>query len=529
MIETSSPSVIVTEFSKPFYIPTVNNEIAAFVGFFEKGPINKPIYIRDINQFKVTFGRGVGLYHNDWYQVYNYLQYSSGIWVCRTSGCQHYNANNGSLINIESLEEYNDLKDSLETIDGLRIIAKTSGESGNLLTYICITKSEWDSNVLLYGNTKARDIFTFFEDNYFGICIFRNKQLMEKYYINESTVDDLSKSIYVYIKININDILPTYNDTAITLSNGGNNLCTNDDLAESYEIFKNNEEYDLDIIIGNQLDNNSAIELAEYRQDCIAFIGLPTSYINILKINLSDNTSEVLYTEKGIPILINNHNHEKRYSEIEFEKLNEYLESIKKSQFCHFTLNVKEQLDGFSNKNKLVNIAADIAGLKAQASLNQPWTPGAGLEKGQIKNASDIYISFDKKTLNSYYKIGLNFIEKNILMSQKTYYNKESIFNRVNIRSLFNHIEKTMKNVLRKYVFEENILNTRRIIANDIKKLLLQVQTNRGIENAKINVYPDKTNGNIIITDISIKPVYMSEYINLRMKNVDTDIVSEIL
>lgn len=528
MSNVLSPTVTYTETSLPHYIPKVTSEIGAFVGFFEKGPINRPVYITNLNQFKVIFGRGIDIYHNDWYQVYNYLQYASGIWVCRSSGCQQYNANTIEPISILDKADYDSIKDSLVfDNDGISIIAKTPGESGNLITVTCIDNEQWDMNVTLFATTKAKDVFKFFEENYIGICVFRNNQLMETFYINEYEISELDKSTYVYFKLS-DDVRAFYGNTAKTLTYGSTNLPTDNDLAESYEIF-DKDNYDIDIIIGNEKDNSLAIKLAETRRDCIAFIGIPTSFIELIKLEMGEDPREVLYTEDGIILLLSEFKNKKTYSDIEFGLLFDYLNSLQKSQFCHFTCNVKEQYDGFSDKNRLVNIAADAAGLKAQASLLRPWAPGAGLEKGQILNVSSIYIDFKKAQLDELYKLGLNYIEKNILITQKTFMTKDTQFNRINIRSLFNHIEKTTSNILKKYIFETNLLNVRRIIAGELKQLLLNVRANNGISSGSVNVYPDPTNPEIITIDISIKPIYIAEYINLRMTNVGTALISELI
>jgi hypothetical protein len=321
---------------------------------------------------------------------------------------------------------------------------------------------------------------------------------------------------------------PFYGDSAKTLTFGNTILPTDENLAESYEIF-DKDSYDIDIIIGNELDNSLAIRLAETRRDCIAFIGIPTSFTRILKIEIDGDKEEVLYTEDGQVLLLSEIKNKKTYTNLEYEVLFDYLDSLERSQFCHFTCNVKEQYDGFSDKNRLVNIAGDIAGLKAQASLIRPWSPGAGLEKGQILNVSSIYIDFKKEQLDSLYKICLNYIEKNTLMTQKTFMIRDTQFNKINIRSLFNHIEKTTSNILKKYNFESNLLNVRRIIASELKQILLSVREKNGISSGTVNVFPDPSNPEIITIDISIKPIYIAEYINLRIKNVGTALISELI
>ena len=604
----SSPSVINQTIDKSHYIPNFTNEVAAFCGYFEKGPINKPVFITDVNQFKFIFGRGTDLHHNDWYQVYNYLQYSSGLWVSRVSGNRYGNACNEDSLFINDKEQFEELYDGLDTY-GLKIMAQTPGAWGNLLSVAVVSYDQWENNEEIYDGFYTKNLFTYFEPGYVAVCVFRKDKLVERFYKTDETIDEINtESRYIYIKHNVSseqyllridcndgtsitiyDLNETieldfssdlnknyqtlikqlasivdcmdngklrfldlnltielpflsdlnldpnnpdnkeyftyYGDNIITLSGGGSNFPTDVDIADAYDVFSNKEEYDLDIIIGNDKYNNAAVNLAETRKDSIAFIGVPTSFIEYLKLLMGPtNPQETAYTSSGMVIGIRETKIPLKITDEVITKLNEYVESIPNSQYVHFTMNVKEQLDGFTGNYKLVNIAGDTAGLKAQASLDAPWSVGAGLEKGQIRNANKIY--FTVKDTDTYYKKGLNYVQNNKLMTQKTYYTRPSAFNRINVRSLFNHLEKEVEKLLRYYVFEENTYRVRGIIASTIRRYLEDVKTNQGIDAGRVHVHGE---GEEIIVDIYVKPKYVAEYIQLRMNNVGTDTKSNIL
>ena len=522
-----SPNVNVIDTNTIVYIPKEIPEIAAFVGFFEKGPINTPVFITDILQFKEIFGRGIGMYHNDWYQVFNYLQYVSGIWVLRASGSHIWNASNGEREFILEEQDFIDIKQNLQTLRGVRVFAKQPGEFGNLYSVAIITKNEWDNNVFIKDSYKAKNVFSFFEENYYGICVFRKDQLVESFYLEYNELDTINDSSYfLYWKFSSN-IISSFGNDIIKLSGGSVTVPTDDDLVACYDILKNKDQFFLDIIIGNEFDNSLAVKVAEYRRDCIAFIGLPTRYIQWLTILLENKPKEVLYTVEGLPLAIKDYYHNRKFLQRDFDELDKYINSIPYSQFCHFTLNIKRQLDGFTNKPQFVNVAADIAGLKAKASLNTPWTPGAGIEKGTIRNALSYVLNFNKEINNSYYKRGLNFIENNIVMTQKTFLTEETNFNRINIRSLFNYIEKSIEFYIKRFVFEDNSLNTRRMIAGEIKRILDEIKSNNGIQAAYS--YVTIGDNNSIRIDIQIQPTYVTEYISLRLNNVGSRSMTEII
>lgn len=604
----SAPSVITQTIDKSHYLPNFTNEVACFAGYFEKGPINTPIFITSISEFKFIFGRGIDLHHNDWYQVYNYLQYASGIWVTRTSGNQYTNSSNETPIFINSKNDFKDQKDYIKTL-GLRFLAQTPGEWGNLLSVAVISYDQWDNNEEIYKGIFPKNIFTYFEPGYVGVCVFRKDKLVERFYKTDETFDEINdESKYIYTKFNktLNDIqtridcnntsvyviidlnktieldfsndlnktyqllikdyitlldcnagekitiydlnivltLPFlndlnldstlesnkdyytyYGDNIIKLSGGGTSFPTAVDISESYNLFENKASYDIDIVIGNDKYNNAAVDLVESRRDAIAFIGIPTSFVTFLKLDMGiGNPQELAYTQSGLIIAINETSIPYKITDTVLEEFNNYIESIPNSQFVHFTMHVKEQYDGFSGKNKLVNIAGDTSGLKSQASLISPWTASAGLERGRIKNIESLYI--DIKDTDSYYKKGLNYIQNNILMTQKTFYTKASSFNRVNVRSIFNHVEKETEKLLRYYIFEENTYRIRGIIASTVRKYLEDVKANQGIDAGRVHVHGT---GNEILVDVYIKPKYVAEYIQLRMTNIGSETISNYL
>jgi hypothetical protein len=520
----SSPSVITQTIDKTHYLPNFTNEVGCFVGYFEKGPIDTPVFITDINEFKFIFGRGVGYHHNDWYQVYNYLQYASGIWVSRTAGAYQRNASNEEVILFNNRNDFNDMYESLDT-DGIKILAQTPGLWGNLLSVTIISYDDWNNNTAING-IYPKNIFTYFEEDQVGLCVFRNNKLVEEFYKTIDTlieINDESNYIYVYYNnaLNLNNVFTFGN---ILLTEGASTFPIDTDVENSYSIFENTNTYDIDIIIGNDKNNLAAVNLAEIRRDCIAFIGTPFVFTEYLKMQMGDGLDIVLYTSSGEVMSLTGSNAGSRVTPIGLEKLNDYVESIPKSEFVHFTMNIKEQLDGFTGKTKLVNIAGDIAGLKAEASLLSPWSVGAGVERGQIKNAQNI--RFTMKDTSPYYKSGLNYVVNNVMATQKTYTDRKSAFNRISTRSLFNHLEKEVQKLIRYYVFEDNTYRIRGNIASTVKRYLEEVKSNNGIDAGRVHVHGE---GNEIIVDIYIKPKYVTEYIQLRMRNIGTETITNLL
>lgn len=519
----TSPSVQISSIDKSYYIPRITNELTAFVGHFERGPIDVPVYITNIDQFKFLFGRGVNEFHQDWYQVYNFLQYASGLWVVRTAGMKRSNADsiNTTPVDVNTFTDWESKKDSIST-DTIRFIARTPGQWGNLLSVVTFNEEHWNNDDLISDGYTAKNIIGYFEPNYICICVFRNGTLVETFYKLLSEINNINDdSLYIYTTINpaiTIDFFASIN--TFQLINGFSSWPSDARLKESYSLF--DDTYNIDIIIGNERSNNVAIEHAETQKNCIAFIGLPTKTLNILVFLMGAGIpDEIAYTPDGKLITLSkDENIVNTINAETLTKLKDYVNALPQSQYVHFTANIKVQLDMFTNKYKLVNVAGDIAGLKAQASLISPWNTSAGLERGVVKNLKNILLTYNDKYKSDLYKLGVNYFEKNVMMTQRTFYTRPSSFNSVNIRSLFNHIEKETKRILNYSVFEENTYQVRQSIATRLKLYLENIKLEKGITDARLRVHPGEENE--IIVDIQIKPAYITEYISIRITNTGT-------
>ena len=82
-----SPGVEIIEIDASQIVPSAGAPVAVFAGNFEKGPMNAFIHVTNVTEFISIYGRPSDKNYNDWYQVYNFLQYRSGrLSVCRIGG-----------------------------------------------------------------------------------------------------------------------------------------------------------------------------------------------------------------------------------------------------------------------------------------------------------------------------------------------------------------------------------------------------------------------------------------------------------
>ena len=82
MAFTLSPSVSVTETDFSGIVSLVATTPAAFVGRFDKGPVNERTLISSVKELQETFGTpSVERYGSDWWTCYNFLQYGNNLTV----------------------------------------------------------------------------------------------------------------------------------------------------------------------------------------------------------------------------------------------------------------------------------------------------------------------------------------------------------------------------------------------------------------------------------------------------------------
>ena len=300
----------------------------------------------------------------------------------------------------------------------------------------------------------------------------------------------------------------------IKLVGGRDSPVQADDLQNAYDLWNNKEEVDVDIVIANELDGGvSAKNLCETRKDCIGFIG--ANYGDTVGKKSSDAVSALISWRMTGDVNYNN-------------------------MFVVACGNYKYQYDRYNDKNRWVNLAGDIAGLRAQTSMNRAsWWASAGLERGQIKNVKKLAFNPNQGHRDLLYKNGINPIvafpgQGTVMWGQKTLLDKPSSFDRVNVRGLFNTIERSLSKMAKYQVMEFNDNFTRNRIIAMIKPFLGSVQAGRGIQDYLVicdtsNNTPDVISRNQLVVDVYIKPTYVAEFIHLKFTNVGTNSFSEVI
>jgi hypothetical protein len=298
-------------------------------------------------------------------------------------------------------------------------------------------------------------------------------------------------------------------------SNAGSFSTDVANISDSYELFKNTEEYDINFLLmgssnytkeKSQSLASKLIEVAEYRKDAIAFI---TPYRLAF---LNDTVS-------GETVTVNS-------SSTITDSIVSYFSSLPSSSYAIFDSGYKYMYDRFSRVFRYVPLNGDIAGLCARNDANNfPWFSPAGTARGSILNAVKLAYNPNLDQRDTLYSNRVNPVIFSpgggiILFGDKTGLSRASAFDRINVRRLFIYLENAISAAARDQLFEFNDDITRSNFVNIVEPFLRDVQAKRGIFDFR--VICDETNNTAavidnseFIADIYIKPSRSINYIGL--------------
>jgi phage tail sheath protein FI len=200
----------------------------------------------------------------------------------------------------------------------------------------------------------------------------------------------------------------------------------------------------------------------------------------------------------------------------------------------------KYMYDKYNDKYRWIPCSGDVAGACVTADATaDPWFSPAGTSRGAIKNAVKLAYSPSKADRDTLYKAGINPVVGSvgsgiILFGDKTLLNKNSAFNRINVRRLFITVEKAIATAAKFQLFEFNDGFTRAQFRSLVSPFLRDVQGRRGVYDFR--VVCDETNNtaevidqNQFRADIFLKPAKSINFITLTFVATRTGISFEEL
>ena len=204
----------------------------------------------------------------------------------------------------------------------------------------------------------------------------------------------------------------------------------------------------------------------------------------------------------------------------------DFYNNMQATSFGVFDNGWKYIYDRFADKYRYVPLNGDVAGLCASVTANgTPWFSPAGLNRGAIRGAVKLAYSPTKSERDTLYQRRINPVtslpgQGIVLFGDKTALASPSAFDRINVRRLFNVIEKTIGNAAKGVLFEFNDEFTRNNFKNVVEPFLRGIQAERGITDFLVVCDESNNTGAIIDAnefkaDFYIKPARSINFITL--------------
>ena len=303
-----------------------------------------------------------------------------------------------------------------------------------------------------------------------------------------------------------------YDGTA-DLDTSGALAASTGDLAAGYDLFLNNDDYDINFVLmgGAGYERTSAqalaskvINIADTRKDCVAFVSPCRSELL--------TTSGSGYTVKSAVDITQN--------------VLDFYAPIPSSSYGILDSGYKYMYDRFADTFRYVPLNGDIAGMCARNdATNFPWFSPAGTARGAVLNAVKLAYNPSQTQRDRLYSARINPVIFTpgggiTLFGDKTALNKSSAFDRINVRRLFIYLEEAIKGAARDVMFEFNDPLTRSSFVNAVEPFLRDVQAKRGIQ--EFRLICDESNNtaavidsNEFVADIFIKPSRSINFVGL--------------
>ncbi|MDP6583650.1 MAG: phage tail sheath subtilisin-like domain-containing protein, partial [Anaerolineales bacterium] len=195
--------------------------------------------------------------------------------------------------------------------------------------------------------------------------------------------------------------------------------------------------------------------------------------------------------------------------------------------YAVFDSGYKYMYDKYNDTYRWVPLNGDVAGLCARTDNDQdPWWSPGGFNRGQIRGAVKLAFNPNQAQRDSLYKARVNPVvsfpgQGTVLYGDKTAQAKPSAFDRINVRRLFNVLEKAIATSAKFQLFEFNDATTRSTFRNMVEPYLRGVQGRRGITDFAVICDDTNNTGDVIDrnefrADIFIKPNRSINFIQLN-------------
>jgi len=551
-----SPGVQVLEVDATSVVPAVSTSIGGFVGSFNWGPVDQVVTVGSEKILAETFGTPDVNTAKYFLTAASFLKYGNELKVVRAlSGHDNATADGAGLI-IKNDAHYID--NSYDTGAGAvgNWAARYPGNLGNSLKVLIVTEgvSNW-ATITYHSTNKWTDLFdgvpetsTYAADLGKGtigdelhVLVLDEDGLfsgvagtvLEKFSFlsqgSDAKKSDGTSNYYVDV-VNAGSAYVRWMDHPTTLSNAGSaltaassiagsttaiadslsggsddNAPTAGEIALGFDLLSDADTVDVNLLFAYP-DANGAntialdlISIANARKDCMAFVSPPIA-----------DSQGVTTPETTVEAWVNTEN-----------------SGLTSSSYASVDSGAVYVYDKYNDTYRWIGAAGHIAGLCANAdNVADSWYSPAGVTRGQLLGITKLAYNPTQAQRNTLYKGRINPIvslpgQGTILFGDKTLLSKPSAFDRINVRRLFNTLEKAVSIAAKAQLFEFNDEFTRAQFKNLVEPFLRDVKGRRGLTD--FLVVCDTTNNtsqvidtNSFVADIYIKPSRSINFITLN-------------
>lgn len=283
------------------------------------------------------------------------------------------------------------------------------------------------------------------------------------------------------------------------------------DKAYALDKFASAEDIDISLILTGKSGSTAATpnyiidNICETRKDCVVFVSPDSSLVG---------------------------------SVTPLNQIQSFISYLHSSSYAVVDSGYKYRYDKYNDVYRYTPLNGDVAGTAARTdNLRDPWWSPAGFNRGQIKNIVRPAFNPNQAQRDTLYKASVNPVvtfpgQGTVLYGDKTFLNKPSAFDRINVRRLFIVLEKAISTAAKFTLFEFNDAFTRSQFKNLIEPYLRDVQGRRGIYDFRVvcdetNNTPEVIDGNRFVGDIYIKPARSINFIQLNFVAVRSGVAFE--
>lgn len=353
------------------------------------------------------------------------------------------------------------------------------------------------------------------------------KDALGNFMFGPKLVNSNSKNIYFFIgSSEVGAAGITLISTRKTFLGGGDEITgiktntsisdlTGEILTAWQDHFSNTEDVEVDLL----LDPNYPDAVKRYidqiakeiRKDCFAVLSMPLQYML--------NTSN------------------KRPIAAPYTAMKDYVRNVLliNSSYSAIYGNYFKIYDRFAEKERWVPASGFAAATMAYTDFTDAqWFAPAGINRGIVSNVIDIAVNPNKGQRDVLYYDRINPIVKFqgegvVIWGQKTLVSRASSFDRINVRRLFLHLEKSIVKMARGFLFEFNDDFTRTRFRGTVNPFLSGVKAKRGVYDYLVvcdetNNTPEVIDHNEFRAEILVKATRVAEFINLTFTSVGTGV-----